>query len=300
MLTRLIICLTTLHLYTPVIAYQDCHRASLLNNQALDLPDERQHYPQQKRILNQAIQLCPKHPQAHNNLAHIFEQEQNYTQAIEHYRRAIQAQPKYSNAWYGLGEVYYKQGRFPLSLEAHLHACQNDPDSKARVIAFLKTNRYAVTEEGEIIDRESLLVLYARRQNLERMITECGLKASPIMQKHIFRNFQFDTGKASLQSGSERQLKEIAAALRNLYNRVVHIHGHTDTQQFKKVSVAESERLNWKLSQDRATTVAHALDELGVSITRIKIHAHGYREPLVSGENPAAWAQNRRVEIEVD
>jgi len=229
-ITQLIICLTTLP--PPVMAYQDCHRASLLNNQALDLPDERQYYPQQKWLLNQALQLCPKHPKAHNNLAHIFEQEQNYTQAIEHYRRAIQAQPNYSNAWYGLGEVYYKQGRFPLSLEAHLHACQNDPDSKARVIAFLKTNRYGVTEEGEIIDRESLLVLYdkARRQNLERMITDCGLKASPAMQKHIFRNFQFDSGKPSLQSGSERQMEEIAAALRNLYNSVVHIHGGLGTK----------------------------------------------------------------------
>jgi hypothetical protein len=28
--------------------------------------------------------------------------------------------------------------------------------------------------------------------------------------------------------------------------------------------------------------------------------AHGYRDPLVSGDNPAAWAQNLRVEIELD
>lgn len=94
------------------MAYQDCHRASLLTNQALDLPNERQYYPQQKWILNQAIQLCPNHPEAHNNLGYIFQEEQNYTQAIEHYQQAIQAQPNYSNAWYSLGEVSLRKSVF--------------------------------------------------------------------------------------------------------------------------------------------------------------------------------------------
>ncbi len=54
--------LAVLLINTPVMAYQDCNRVSVLNNQALDLPNERAYYPQQKRLLNQALQLCPNHP----------------------------------------------------------------------------------------------------------------------------------------------------------------------------------------------------------------------------------------------
>ncbi len=282
-----------------------CEQATELNYQAYE--SYRQGFPlsRSKLLLKQALNLCPKHAESYNNLAELFSEEGNNTQAIAHYRQALQINPKLSGAWHGLGETYHKQGRFPLSLEAHLHACQTDPDSKARVITFLKTNRHAVTEDGEIIDRESLLVLYdkQRREAMDRLISACGLKAGPVMQKHIFRNFHFATGKATLQpssAGQLRQLTEIAAALRNINNRVVHVHGHTDAQPFKGISIAESARRNWQLSQARANTIADALDERGVSITRIKIHAHGYRDPLVPENDPLAWAKNRRVEIEVD
>ena len=293
--------LAVLLMNTPVMAYQNCNRASVLSNQALDLPNERAYFPKQKQLLNQALQLCPNHPESHNNLADIFEREQNYPQAIYHYRQALKARPGYSNAWYGLGETYYKQGQFPLSLEAHLHACQTDKDSKVRIVELLRNNQYAVTEEGKIINKESLLVLYdkQRRAPMKTMMLACGFQAGLVTNKQIFRNFHFDTGKAILKSGSERQLEEIAAALLQINSTVIEIHGHTDIVKFADKTKAESDRLNWQLSEDRAASVAHALAQRGVSRNRIKTKGYGYSRPA-QGFSRQHHTKNRRVEIEVE
>jgi outer membrane protein OmpA-like peptidoglycan-associated protein len=291
-----------LSLSLPAIASSCDEAATELNYQAYD--SYRQGFPisRSKHILEYALTLCPTHAISYNNLAELFSEEGNYAQAIAHYRQALQLNPKLSTAWHGLGETYYKQKQFPLSLEAHLQACQTDKDSQQRVITLLQDNRYAITEAGEIINKESLLVLYdkQRRQNLNRLIAGCGLRAiGSATNKHLFRNLQFETGKATLKPGTDRQLDEIAATLIK-YNRVVHIHGHTDTQRFANRSATESARLNWKLSQARANTVAYALDKRGVSIARIKTHAHGHHDPIVMGNHPAAFAKNRRVEIEME
>ncbi len=279
-------------------SFADCDDAVDLLYEAEKLHRQGNAVASEKWLVNMALQQCPHLPAAHNYLGSLLEDEGNYKKAIVHYKKALEQRPDFSQAWYGLGETYYKQGRFLLSLEAHLHACQTDKDSKARVKALLKSQDYTITEAGKIIDKESLLVLYdkQRRKTVDQMLSKCGLRAAPLKPTHIFRNFQFDIGKASLQSDSEHQLIEIATALRELNNQTVHIHGHTDTQAFAKVNPTESDRLNWNLSKARAESVAQALSGKGVSI-RIKIHAHGYRDPLVSGNNPSAWTQNRRVEI---
>ncbi len=299
------ITIISLILSTTVTA-SPCDEALELNYQAHE--SYRQGFPANIAIqlLEQALQLCPQQAETYNNLAEIFKTDGNSAQAIIYYHQALGINPKLSASWYNLGEIYYQQNQFPLSLEAHLQACQTDKDSQQRVIELLKNNRYAVTEEGEIINKESLLVLYdkKRRQNMNKLITSCGLKyvEGSLTNSHVFRNFLFDTSKALLKSDSEAQLVEIAKTLTALplHKNIVHIHGHTDSQQFNNVSVAESDRLNSKLSYDRANTIARELDELGVSITRIRIHAHGFHDPIVEGNHPDSLAQNRRVEIGVD
>lgn len=285
------------------IATSGCERATELNYQAYE--STRQGFPNSraKHLLEQALILCPTHAESHNNLGELFHQEANYVQAISHYRQALQLNPRLSTAWHGLGETYYQQQQFPLSLEAHLHACQTDRDSQQRVIELLKDNRYAVTEAGEIVNKESLLVFYdpQRRRKIKRLIADCGLKAvaGSLTNKHVFRNFHFDTGKATLQSGSAPQLAQIAAALRQLNPFVIKIHGHTDIQRFAGKGKIESDRLNQQLSEDRAASVAHALSQHGVPRTRMVTKGYGYSQPA-QGFTKKDLAKNRRVEIEVD
>ncbi len=278
----------------------NCDSAIDLVYQFYDLHTQGSAIYRQKTLLNRALQLCPTMPEAHNNLASLLEQQGSYSQAIYHYKQALQLHPKFSQAWYGLGETYYKQGRFALSLEAHLHACLDDSDSKNRIIALLQNQSYTVTEYGQIIDKESLLALYdpQRRQAMNQMLSNCGLRGvGRIMPDHTFRNFNFATAKADLQPGSEEQLNQLALAFRSLYNKTIHINGHTDTQAFKGVSKRQSDTLNLQLSQERAATIAAALAEQGV--TNIETYGHGYHKPLIRGNYPAAWAKNRRVEIQV-
>jgi outer membrane protein OmpA-like peptidoglycan-associated protein len=285
------------------IATPDCERATELNYQAYE--STRQGFPNSraKHLLEQALRLCPAHAESHNNLGELFRQEANYTQAIRHYRQALRLNSRLSAAWHGLGETYYQQRQFPLSLEAHLHACQTDRDSQQRVIELLKEHRYAVTEAGEIVNKESLLVLYdpQRRAKIKDLIADCGLKAvvGSLSSKHVFRNFHFDTGKATLQAGSAPQLAEIAAALRQLKPYVIKIHGHTDIQRFAGKNKTESDWLNQQLSEDRAAAVADALSQRGVLSTRIVTKGYGYSQPA-PGFSKRDLAKNRRVEIEVD
>ncbi len=284
----------------PTLANQNCNSATRLVIQAYDWGDLG-HKSKEKQLLNQALRLCPHHAEAHNNLASLLENEGHYSQAIAHYRQALQTKANFSNAWYGLGETYYKQGQFPLSLEAHLHACQTDSDSRQRIKELLKDNRYAVTEAGQILNKESLLLLYdsARRQTINRLIAGCGLKLARVEPAVTFRNFQFDTGKVTLQPGTEPQLEALVAAIINLPNRTVEIHGHTDTQSFVGFSRHDSKKRNQILSEKRAATVARALAERGVPMTRLRSYGHGEKSPLMFGNSPVAWAKNRRVEIEV-
>jgi len=282
------------------LASQNCNDATRLVTQAYDWGDSGRK-DKEKQLLQQALQICPNHADAHNNLGALLEEEGNYPQAIDHYRQAIQARTHFSEAWYGLGEVYYKQGRFPLSFEAHLHACKNDADSRRRIISFLKNNNYAVTKDEKILDRESLLVFFdkQRRTKIDQLIGGCGLKAGPVTSTYTFRNFHFDSSKATLQAGSEAQLEEIAGALREIKPSVVKIYGHTDIQTFKGVSQWESDRLNWKLSKDRAASVAYALALRGVPITWIETKGFGHTKPAAPY---SIWdfTKNRRVEIKVE
>lgn len=53
---------------------------------------------------------------------------------------------------------------------------------------------------------------------MEAMMLACGFYTELVINKQIFRNFQFYTSKATLKSSSKHQLEEIAAALRQLSN----------------------------------------------------------------------------------
>ena len=282
-----------------ITAAHDCDRATEIVIQAFDLGNAPQVYEKQKNLLKQALSFCSGHAEAHNNLASIFENEKQYEQALFHYKAAVRSKPKFAAAWFGVGEIYSKTGRFPLALEAYLNACRQDADARNRIKVLLDQNRFRVTEAGEIMDKESLLLLFDknRRENIIQMISDCGFRAS-VVPEITFRNLQFDVGSARIQDSSIPQLDEIGAALREIPG-VIKISGHTDNQPFKGHSPEESDRLNLTLSKDRAKTVADYLVRMGLPRNLIQTHGFGSGNPLVHGDSPDDYAKNRRVVIEV-
>jgi len=278
----------------------DRQKADTLVLQAFDVT--LQNNPsRQQALLADALHHCANHPEALNNLGVLSENQGDFPQALHYYQQALAAKPDFAYAWLGLGDVYQKQGQLPRALEAYLNACQQDNDAKQAVIELLKKQRYRMIEQGQVLDKESLLALYdpVRHQAILAKTQRCGFKARLTAKPSaVFRNFQFATGDAALPNSAMAQLKEIAAALQSL-KQTVQIDGHTDRRQFRGQSHVESDRLNRQLSQDRANTIKQALIQQGVNKNSIYSHGFGADQPLVQRDNDDAYAQNRRVEIKL-
>jgi len=157
-----------------------------------------------------------------------------------------------------------------------------------------KNNRYAITEKGQILNKESLLYDKQRRETINRMISDCGFKDR---MQGIFRNLTFHTGSATLTA--KQQIKNLAAAFKQTMPSTIKLHGHTDIQAFKDVtSPVENARLNLKVSQQRAEAVSRELVARCISKKRIQTQGYGSKKPLDKGNSETAYAKNRRVEIE--
>jgi len=101
----------------------------------------------------------------------------------------------------------------------------------------------------------------------------------------------FESGKAELKSGAERNLGRLSDFLQEFPERKVVVEGFTD-------SIGSNE-YNEQLSKDRAQAVAHALEADGISSDRITARGLGEAFPIATNETPAGRQQNRRVEITI-
>lgn len=73
----------------------------------------------------------------------------------------------------------------------------------------------------------------------------------------------------------------------------VQVIGHTDNVPIKTARFPN----NQMLSEERAASVADALQVRGVSVSRLHVSGKGDAEPIAGNATPAQRAQNRRVEI---
>ena len=100
----------------------------------------------------------------------------------------------------------------------------------------------------------------------------------------------FDSGRASLRSGSVVQLQRLADTIKlNPYVGGVKVYGHADD--------AGSDSLNQKLSEARALSISTFLASFGVPADRIEHQGLGSSRPLMSNRTTAGRQLNRRAEI---
>jgi chemotaxis protein MotB len=101
----------------------------------------------------------------------------------------------------------------------------------------------------------------------------------------------FDSGKASLKSGSKTRLGRIASTIKQKYpGKEISVVGHTDTDPIRKSKWKD----NWQLSTERALAVTRYLIGQGIAPKQMEAAGRGEYKP-VSGNK----AENRRVEIVV-
>ncbi len=99
----------------------------------------------------------------------------------------------------------------------------------------------------------------------------------------------FDVGQATLRSGVQADLRDLASSLSNYDGHDAVIVGHASTDG--------STATNQSLSERRAAAVSNFLRSQGVSSSRLQAYGRGETEPLagIPGTDPA----NRRVEIAI-
>lgn len=141
-------------------------------------------------------------------------------------------------------------------------------------------------DELKRIEAES----YRRDQELQDMIVRRNAETQALVVT-LAGDFLFDTDSSTLKPGAYGKINKIAGVLNQDASTTIVVKGFTDSRG--------SETYNMQLSQRRAESVRNALIQSGVGPQRVQAVGYGESQPLVSENTPAAWQQNRRVEIEV-
>lgn len=112
----------------------------------------------------------------------------------------------------------------------------------------------------------------------------------------------FDTGKAVLNPAGESELDKLASAVIELNKEippeipwVLRVDGHTDKRPIQSPEFHS----NWDLSAARAIAVVQYLISKGVPADRLVAAGFGEFQPIDPGDNEAAYAKNRRIELKL-
>lgn len=104
--------------------------------------------------------------------------------------------------------------------------------------------------------------------------------------------FFFGTGSADLSTEAREALSVVAGAIRDR-NEAISVRGWADPRPIH-TAVFPS---NWELAGARATVIVRELASDGVAPSRMTATSYGDAHPVVPGDGPAAWQEQRRAEI---
>ena len=107
----------------------------------------------------------------------------------------------------------------------------------------------------------------------------------------VFKNLQFETGKAIIRPVSFTSLDALAGLMKRKPAFKLLIDGHTD-------NVGKA-AMNLALSKKRAKAAKDYLVNKGVETTRITDNGYGMTKPVSTNKTPEGRAQNRRVEFKI-
>jgi len=112
-----------------------------------------------------------------------------------------------------------------------------------------------------------------------------------IGSKTILNNIFFDFNKAKLRKESFVELDKIYTMLKDKSDIKVEISGHTDNKG--------DDKLNTKLSNDRAKAVMDYLVKKGISKSRLISKGYGKDQPIAANDADEGRQLNRRVEMKI-
>lgn len=140
-------------------------------------------------------------------------------------------------------------------------------------------------EQDRIIAENRRMIEELRRSGVDAKGSERGVIVN-------LPDVLFQFGKSNLTNEARGTVSDIARTLQRAAGRHVSVEGHTD-------SIGSNE-YNYRLSDDRAKTVARELERSGVAPRRISTRALGKSEPIASNKTEQGRRLNRRVEVVIE
>ena len=125
-----------------------------------------------------------------------------------------------------------------------------------------------------------------------RKFSPISLKEEKCQSKLTLGNsILFDFNKYNLKPQAIKVLDSVVQLLKNYDYKLIIVAGYTDN--------IGSDSYNYKLSKQRAKSVANYLIKKGIPATYIKTIGYGKNNPIVPNDTEEHRAKNRRVEIVV-
>ena len=113
------------------------------------------------------------------------------------------------------------------------------------------------------------------------------------LQVRAMDKILFDSGSIEIKPEGKKVLAKIAAGIKTVEDREIHVEGHTDNVPIHTARFAS----NWDLSVARAVVVAKYLASQGVAEKRLAATGYGEHQPLASNDDAQGRSRNRRIEI---
>ena len=153
---------------------------------------------------------------------------------------------------------------------------------QARRLAESRTSEAEFARREADLASQQITSLTRQLENLQLRQTESGVVVT-------LGDVLFASGEAQLVEGGRSSLEEVVDLLQTEPDKKIRVEGHTD-------SLGDAET-NLQLSEQRAQAVREALISLGVASERIVATGMGEDFPIVSNEDEAGRARNRRVDV---
>lgn len=149
---------------------------------------------------------------------------------------------------------------------------------------------------GKKMDKAAEQAAAIEGAQVEQVVDNNGLQAVKVT---FDSGILYNTGSAELGSGAKASLSKFANnVLKQNADMDVDIYGYTDNQGWRNSTVAESQKKNLNLSQERAQSVSSYLMQCGAAGNQIKtVQGMGEANPVADNSTEAGRKENRRVEV---
>jgi outer membrane protein OmpA-like peptidoglycan-associated protein len=150
-----------------------------------------------------------------------------------------------------------------------------------------KNYRFVAEKDGYLFHSENYEIPPSK--GYQEIVLDVELKRVSVGSRIILRNIFFDFDQATLKKESTAELRNLLEIMTELPTLKIEISGHTDSKG--------SADYNKKLSERRAKAVVDYLIAKGVAPDRFTYKGFGMERPLVSNDDEAGRALNRRTEF---